>query len=398
MQLGEANVLFKGHLERILAVDCWRIETTLTRTLGLRMILPRVRALIAVAIAVLLASCEEPQVTISAPPFGAVFELAGIIELGEDPADSIAEIGVFIERNDGGFIIGDRFLPRVRTYAEDGSLEAGFGRFGDGPWEFRRIDGVAERRSGGIVVVSWRNPGLTYLTSELARDTIVPLTGYVVFDVLSFGPDLVLEAVGESFLAEGRADENGHYHRYVDGGVAWSNWQNPLFDKPYWGGLTGGTGGVVTAGDSLFIMTALLYPATIFDASGDSIGTIGAPSSSFRQIPEIEPGTYASFSPQGQDFGDLVGTFDLVPRIDVVGSNHMVFTLGTLDEAMPYPPFRVLHTSLEVYDRHTGTKLYEDVPLPGGVKVLGGGRYLYVLQNPDIPPWRIAKYRLRVAD
>ncbi|MCY3612425.1 MAG: hypothetical protein OXH51_12920 [Gemmatimonadetes bacterium] len=29
-----------------------------------------------------------------------------------------------------------------------------------------------------------------------------------------------------------------------------------------------------------------------------------------------------------------------------------------------------------------------------GVKVLGGGRYLYVLQNPDIPPWRIAKYRL----
>lgn len=144
--------------------------------------------------------------------------------------------------------------------------------------------------------------------------------------------------------------------------------------------------------------TALLYPATIIDASGDSVGTIGAPSSSFRQIPEIEPGAYSSFSPQGQDFGDLVGAFDLVPRIDVVESNHMVFTLGTLDETMPYPPFRVLHTRLEVYDRHTGVKLFEDVPLPAGVKVLGGGQYLYVLQNPDIPPWRIAKYRLRVAD
>ena len=354
--------------------------------------------LIAVATTVLFASCEEVPVTVSAPPFANVFEIAEVIELGEDPTDSIAEIGVFIERRDGGFIIGDRLLPRVRTYAEDGSLEAGFGRFGDGPWEFRRIDGVAEKRSGRIVVVSWRNPGLTYLTSELARDTIVPHNGYVVFDVLSFGPDLVLEAVGEDFLAQGRADENGHYHGYVDGDVVWSNWQNPLIEQPYWGGLTAGTGGVVTAGDSLFIMTALLYPATIIDASGDSVGTIGTPASSFRRVPEIEPGAYASFSPQGQDFGDLVGTFDLVPRIDVVGSDYMVFTLGTLDEAMPYPPFRVLHTHLEVYDRHTGTKLFEDVPLPEGVKVLGGGRYLYVLQNPDIPPWRIAKYRLQVPD
>jgi len=356
-------------------------------------------AMIASASQVLvLASCDRPPQPVASPPFAEVFELAEVIELGEHPADSIAEIGVFVERRDGGFIIGDRFLPRVRTYARDGSLEAGFGRFGDGPWEFRRIDGVAEMPSGRIVVVSWRNPGLTYLTGELARDTIVPLNGYVVFDVLSFGSDLVLEAVGEEFLAEGRPDENGHYHRYVDGGVVWSNWQSPLLDKPYWGGLTGGTKGEVTAGDSLFIMTALLYPATIYGASGDSVGTIGVPSASFRQIPEIEPGAYSSFSPQGQDFGDLVGAFDLVPRIDVVGSDHMVFTLGTLDEAMPYPPFRVLHTRLEVYDRHTGTKLYEDVPLPDGVKVLGGGRYLYVLQNPDIPPWRIAKYRLRVAD
>ena len=345
-----------------------------------------------------LASCDQPPQTIASPPFPEVFELVEVIELGEDPADSIAEIGVLVERREGGFIIGDRFLPRVRTYAEDGSLEGGFGRFGDGPWEFRRIDGVAETRSGRIVVVSWRNPGLVYLTSELARDTIVPLDGYVVFNVLSFGSDLVLEAVGEDFLAEGRADDNGHYHGYVDGGVVWSSWRSPLFDKPYWGSLTGGTRGVATAGDSLFIMTALLYPATIIDASGDSVGTIGTPSSSFRQIPEIEPGAYASFSPQGQDFGDLVGTFDVVPRIDVVESDYMVFTLGTLDEAMPYPPFRVLHTRLEVYDRHTGTKLYEDVPLPDGVKVIGGGRYLYVLQNPDIPPWRIAKYRLRAAD
>ena len=142
----------------------------------------------------------------------------------------------------------------------------------------------------------------------------------------------------------------------------------------------------------------LLYPATILNGAGDSVGTIGTPSPSFRRVPEIEPGAYATTSPGGPGVSDVLGTFDLVPRIDVVAGDHLVFTVGHLDEAKPFFPFRVLHTRLEVYDRHTGTKLYEDIPLPGGVKVIGGGRYLYVLQNPDIPPWRIAKYRLRVGD
>jgi len=76
---------------------------------------------------------------VPSPPFEEVFELVEVIELGEDPSDSIAAVGEFVERRDGGFIIGDRYLPRVRTYRADGSLQAGFGRFGDGPWEFRRI-------------------------------------------------------------------------------------------------------------------------------------------------------------------------------------------------------------------------------------------------------------------
>ncbi len=52
---------------------------------------------------------------------------------------------------------------------------------------------------------------------------------------------------------------------------------------------------------------------------------------------------------------------------------------------------RVVHTHLEVYDRHTGAKLYGDVPLPEGAQVLGGGRHLHVLLDKDFPPWRIAR-------
>ncbi len=343
-----------------------------------------------------LASCDQPLQTVASPPFPEVFELAGIIELGEDPIDSIAEIGVFVERREGGFIVGDRILPRVRTYAENGSLQAAFGRFGDGPWELRQIGDVAETASGQIVVSSPRNRWLTYLNSDLSPDTLVGIGDNWVFKVFPFGPDIVFYGIGMARSIHDVAMQDGYFHRLVDGNVAWTNWTTPIFGMPYWQGFGDVVGAV--AGDSIFAMAQLLYPATILNGAGDSVGTIGTPSPSFRRVPEIEPGAYATTSPGGQDASDVLGTFDLVPRIDVVAGDHLVFTVGHLDETKPFFPFRVLHTRLEVYDRHTGVKLYEDVPLPEGVKVLGGGRYLYVLQNPDIPPWRIAKYRLRVGD
>ena len=343
-----------------------------------------------------LVSCDQPPTVVASRPFSSVFELVEVIELGEDPADSIAEVGVLVERHDGGFIIGDRILPRVRTYADDGSLEGAFGRFGDGPWELRQIGGVAETASGRIVVSSPRNRWLTYLNSDLSPDTLVGIGDNWVFKVFPFGPDIVFYGIGMARSTHDVAVQSGYFHRLVDGSIAWTSWTTPIFGKPYWQGFGDVVGAV--AGDSIFAMAQLLYPATILNGAGDSVGTIGAPSPSFRRVPEIEPGAYATTSPGGQDASDVLGTFDLVPRIDVVSGDYLIFTVGQLDETKPFFPFKVLHTRLEVYDRHAGTKLYEDVPLPAGVKVLGGGRYLYVLQNPDIPPWRIAKYRLRVAD
>ena len=344
----------------------------------------------------LLVACGERQVTVASPPFEAVFELSEVIELGEDPADSIAEVRVFVERRDGGFIIGDRLLPRVRTYAEDGSLEAGFGRFGEGPWELQRISGVAETASGRIVVASPYTRWLTYLNSDLSPDTLVGIGDYWVFQMFPFRQDIVFYGIGRSRSIHDVAVQDGYFHRLVDGSVVWTSWTTPIFRMPYWDSF-GDVVGVV-AGDSIFAMAQLLYPAMILNGAGDSVGTIGTPPPSFRRVPAIEAGAYATSSPGGQDFGDLLGSFDLVPRIDAVERDFLVFTLGRLDETKPYFPFRVLHTSVEVYDRHTGAKLFEDVPLPEGVKVLGGGRYLYVLQNPDIPPWRIAKYRLLAPD
>ena len=351
-------------------------------------------ATLMVATTGVLASCDQPLRSVPAPTLDEVFQLAEVIELGEQPVDSIAEIGVFVERRDGGFIIADRLLPRVRAYSEDGSLEAAFGRFGNGPWEFREIIGVTEMPSGRVVVASPRNPWLTFLKRDLTPDTILAVN-HLVGDLFALREDIVFFGLGplsgETVTSPELARQRGFYHRLVDGEVTWSAWRSPVFDKPYMDAFTGMPATV--AGDSIYVMASVLYPATIINGAGDSVGTIGLPSPSFREIPDIPRGYFAT-EQGGPKMARLLASFDNVARIDVVGDDYLVFTIGHMDETKPVPPFRGLHTRLEVYNRHTGGKLYKDILLPQGARVLGGGRHLYILQNSDFPPWRIAKHRL----
>ena len=353
---------------------------------------------LAVAAFVLLlpaVSCERQQAEVPSPAFEEVFELVEVIELGEDPSDSIADMGEFFERRDGGFVIGDRLLPRVRTYREDGSLEAAFGRFGDGPWEFRRIRSVAELADGRIVVTGAHSGALTFLAPDLTPHSMLLVENYVPGTVLPFGSDIVFGGIGRDMYA---ADMDGLYHRLVDGTVTWSSWNTLAATMPYWNAL--GRAHATVGGDSVYAMAGLLYPATILNGAGDSVGTIGTPPAGFRRVPELEPGALAFTAGQGPgaQTGDrikwLIESFDLVTSMDIVDGNRLVFTVGKLDPAKPWFPFEQLDFSLEAYDRHTGQKLFENVRLPEDSKVLGGGRYLYVLLSPRIPPWRIARYKL----
>ena len=343
----------------------------------------------------LLAGCESGQVPPEAPgdaEIDDVFAFSGIVELDEDPADSIAQPGAFVERQGGGFVLADRLLPRIRTYGDDGRLEAAFGRFGTrDPWSFRRVIGVAETATGGIV-----SPGhgksLVYLTGALERDTIVEVSGAdETRDVVAFGPDLLLEMSEEGWTPLG--DERlPLFHRLVGNQVEWSRYGYPFVpsERPYWTSFVDFLAAV--AGDSVFAITGVGYPAVVYNRAGDSVGTIGAPSPSFRPIPVLEPGALVDQSPGG-DLAGFLASFDVIGRIDVVADSYLVVTLGSLE----LPLYTWLHASLDVYDRHTGTKLHEDVPLPEGSQVLGGGRFLYLLTDREGPPWRIAKLRLRAS-
>lgn len=352
----------------------------------------------AVVAAFLLSACGEAEVP-AAPSVAAtleeVFVVESLVQLGEDPADSIADIGDFVERRSGGFVIGDRFLPRVRSYDEEGRIEAAFGRFGDGPFEFQRIASVAETQSGAVVVASTRQSHLTYLNSSLVPDTMVALSG-APRDVLALGPDLLVRMVA----GDPNAGVFGHpllLHRVTPPELVWSSYELPFsdFERPYWSSFTGFP--LAVGGDSTFVTSGLRYPITIIDGAGETVGTIGTPSASFRPIPVFELGMLADLGSYATTLGELLSTFDVIDRVDAVGS-HLVVTRGRYNPERPMPPREVLHTLLEVYDRHTGTKLYEDVPLPGGSRVLGGGRFLYLLLDMHSPPWRIAKLRLLMED
>ena len=372
----------------------------MARIIGSDGITVRASALAAHLTVLLLAACAETEGPAAAPVTATleeVFAVEAVLQLGEDPADSIAEIGDFVERQGGGYVIGDLFLPRVRSYDEEGRLEAAFGRFGDGPFEFRRINALVETPSENIVVLDLLRARLTFLTSSLAPDTSATLPA-TLLDARALGPDLLVRMITGDPEERLFARPPLLYRMTApELELVWSSYERPFSDleRPYWGAFARFP--IAVGGDSTFVMSGLEYPVTIIDGSGETVGTLGTPSDSFRPIPVLEQGAFANPAAYGTTLGEFLGTFDMIDRIDVVG-RHLVLTRARFDPGRPLPPFRVLHTSLEVYDRHTGTKLYEDVPLPTGSKVLGGGRFLYLLLDRDFPPWRIAKLRRLTED
>ena len=290
--------------------------------------------------------------------------------LGENPADSIAEIGVFLERRDGGYLIGDRFLPRVRTYDEEGRLEAAFGRFGDGPFEFRRITAVAEMPAGES-----RRCRLQQIPSDLSEQlpdsryhggvagSRKECPGARIRPARAYGPGGPQRRGIRSPSAASPGDA---------GGVGMERLRTlPFsdFERPYWSSFADYA--VATGGDSTYVTSGLRYPITVIDGSGETVGTFGTPSASFRPIPVLEQGALANLGSYGATPREFPPRgFDVIDRIDAVGA-HLVLTRSRYNPARLMYPLDVLHTSLEVYDRGTGTKLYEDVPLPDGSRGAG---------------------------
>ncbi len=376
---GPRNVLSRGHRREV---------TPLVRCTYTLRVLAVITCLAGVACMSDATSDRRPVRT----TLDEVFATETVITLGEDQQDSISIPGIWKERRRGGFLLSDGHLPRIRSYDEDGRLEAAFGRFGRGPFEFQRIGSVTETPEGRVVVADGGQAGLTYLTSDLRPDTLVAFPG-VPRRVESLGDDLLVRM---NLLSEWTEDASRFFrqplllHRVKRQSVVWSAHTLPFvpIERPYWMSMIGFPFAV--AGDSIYVASSLRYPMAILNAEGDSVGEIGAPSETFKPVPVFEPG---ALTPGQYSTGssNVLAGYNTISRIDAVGS-HLILTHGQYDSARF---LRSLHSTVDIYDRHGGVKLYEDVPLPERSRILGGGRYLYMLLDTDFPPWRVAKLRFR---
>ena len=339
----------------------------------------------------------DPAEPLAGIALDVAFDTDTVIVLEESPEDSIAVPGIFQERANGGFLLSDGQLPKVRSYDEHGRLEAAFGRFGVGPFEFQGIDGLAETGSGRVAVLDSRQTRLTWLTGELLADTTVSLPG-IPWRAKAIGDDLLLDMrLGG---VSGGADDLSRFHRRPlmlhrlrENEVVWSSYTWPFLpaERPYWNSIARFSFDV--AGDSIYMAFSLRYPVAILHATGDSIGEFGVPPPTFEPVPVFESGAFGPGG-YGTQIPELLGGRSTISHIAVVGS-YLAVVHGRFRSPRSGGAFGAYHASLDIYDRDTGRKLYEGVPLPENSRVLGGGRHLYLLQDTRFPPWRIVRLSLR---
>lgn len=327
-------------------------------------------------------AAEEPSAPRSLP-FDDVFNVEAVIRLEEAEDDSIAGMGGLIETRSGGLLMFDRLLPRARAYRPDGTLFASFGKFGQGPREFKGISGLAEDDSGHVLVLDQQLLRISVLTADLEFDTLMSTFG----EYLS-GPIAALPSGGFVIgIVLGRGGYRFH-KMSPTGSFGWSIFPPPdaTLKNPYWGSIA--TLSMDVADGRIFAATALMYPIAVYGVDGDSIGVIGSPPPSFRQVPVVEPGAFGGPG-ANRALEAWLDAFTIMTDISVVRNRFLVVTHARLARG-PTFGFEERPYAIDVYDLRTDRKILEDIALPSGSRVLAGGEYLYLLTTGGPPdPWVI---------
>jgi hypothetical protein len=334
-----------------------------------------------------------PDGPVTPPSLEAAFQVVDTFLLEEVPGDSIADIGSVDVLPDGRLLIGDRLLPRVRLYGADGTFVTAQGRFGEGPFEYQGIVSAAMDARGRVFIESVRSPHTTRLTSGFEPDTVLAFPGDAVVStsVARFGEG-ILQLAGD--FRSGIA----LWARDAEGEVLWKAPSLPpgVNEKPYWSSVNRP---FVAATDRRVVAAnRLVYPLTIYDLQGDTVAELGTPPPTFTPAPELAAGALAFTDPAGgpprNTLAEWLQSFTIINGIHAVAGRWLVVSHATMDPDTPFPPFGTLEYALDVYDLETNAKVLEDVPVPDGGRVLGGGPHLHVLVMQPPGPWTVVRYRI----
>ncbi len=315
--------------------------------------------------------------------FAEFFRLAPPATLQEAPDDLLGDIAVFVEARNGDLLIGDEIMSQVRRYSPTGSLIAQFGAYGEGPFEFRRIGGLLEDADGRVVITDPRLARITILTPNLQADTLFLSSPVPRGLVLLMGnARLLLSASGPRASAFTLMDEDWQ-----------SVWTIPspspgtMQQYPYWNGYAST---VATATPTTLVAAySLRYPVYIYGMGGNLLDSLTSAPHSFRAAPVVKRG---AFTGPGRflRLDEWLASFDVMSRLAILNDSLLVVVHGVLRRTATSRAAGE-DRRVDVYHLPSRSKLAEDVPLPDGSRVLGGGRGLYLLTAQPPEPWTIAR-------
>jgi hypothetical protein len=340
------------------------------------------------ALGVTTTACSESQShrTDTAPrrdvPFDSVFSRVREFVL-EEPATAPISMILHLRPLPGDrLLVVDRNQDRVRIHAGDGSLIRIVGRRGEGPGEFKApLAGLVDDE--GYLYVTEVSPRVTRFKQGLAFDTVIRVPALAVLHIEPLDSIFVLgiwvEGEVEKYLLMSKDGKVlGRFHK-----------AHPLLWKvPYWNAWF--PEDLAVAGDQIFVADGFLYPLYMYDSEGNLVRTFGTPPESWVEASRPQRGEFLGVS-GFQRLHDWLRSFTMIRQIDVYQGSLLVVTHSR------YAPdsgslSRKEDIGVDLYDLD-GTKLYEDVPVPG--RILRAEDYIYVLLAEPPEGWLIGVYELR---
>lgn len=325
-------------------------------------------------------------------PFEAVFERSDRIVLEEPDSALISDVRTLAVGPAGRLAVPDQELDRVHVYGPDGRLLANLGGEGAGPGEFRGPRDAAFTPDGRLWVSDVGNGRLARYGPELAFERTFPLEdAYYAGD---------LEAAGDELLAFVARPEPGAraIRAYgPDGDVRRTfHPRRPAYrEVPYWSAVAGQL--LAVSESHLVAGGNLRYPLVRYGPEGTLRDSVGRAPSSWRPASELEPG-YLAGPDRMKKLAEWRRSFTTIDRVALYRDSLLVVSHRSLDpEVLAYEEASY---RADVY-RPDGTKLLEDVELPG--RLLAGGEHLHLLLSTAPRPWTVGRFevapdrRVRVA-
>lgn len=317
----------------------------------------------------------------STASFEEVFAEVERVELEEPDSALIADIQTLALGPGGQMAVPDRELDRVRVYGPGGDLLADLGGEGAGPGELRGPGDAVFTRDGRLWVSDVGNGRLARFGPELAFERT-----FTVEDAYYAGD---LEAVGNRLLAFVARPTPGALALRVydrDGEVVrtFHSRRRAYREVPYWSAVLGHR--LAVSENHLVAGGNLRYPLVRYGPDGTLRDSVGRPPSSWKPAPEPDRGQFTG-PDRFRKFSRWRRTFTTIDRVALYRDSLLVVSHRSLDpDVLAYEEASY---RADVY-RPDGTKLLEDVELPG--RLLAGGDHLHLLLSTAPGPWTIGRY------